>query len=227
MVSATVGSVGATSAQIPASWWVRNDFSEMGVQVRGLRGVVDGAGGEQAQHHGDVPEVQVQVDQGDLGAGGGEGDGEVGGQEGLAAAALGAEHGDDPAGGAILPRLGGDAAGQAPAQGPGDLQRPGRRGARGGGVAGGRQDVLDPDPQGVAQQLAGLLLADQQHRHVGGALLQPAGQGERVAVGQGGADQRGQHRPALGGHRGHGLVGTGHPDRPPGQPGQGVRQQVP
>jgi hypothetical protein len=29
MVSATVGSAGATSAQIPASWWVRNDFSEM------------------------------------------------------------------------------------------------------------------------------------------------------------------------------------------------------
>jgi hypothetical protein len=27
MVSAIVGSVGATSAQTPESWWVRNDFS--------------------------------------------------------------------------------------------------------------------------------------------------------------------------------------------------------
>jgi hypothetical protein len=28
MLSATVGSVGATRAQMPESWWVRNDFSD-------------------------------------------------------------------------------------------------------------------------------------------------------------------------------------------------------
>jgi hypothetical protein len=87
-----------------------------------------------------------------------------------------------------------------------------------------RQHVLDPDPQGLAQQLAGLLPPDQQHRDVGGALLQPAGHGERVVVGQGRPDQGGEDGAALGGHRRHRLVGPGHPDGPLGQPGEGVGQ---
>ena len=179
------------------------------------------------QHDGDVAEVEVEVDQGDLGAAAAEGDGQVGGQERLAAAALGAEDGDHPARGTSLARVGGRGAAEAPAQGPGDLERPGRGGPDGGLVAGRGQHVLDPDPQRLADQLARLLASDQQHRDVGGALLEGTGQGERVPVGEAGPEDGREHVAALGGQGGHGLVGVGGPHHPVGQPREGVGQPGP
>src|SRR4029450_12284423 len=83
----------------------------------------------------------------------------------------------------------------------------------------------DPAPQGRADQLARLLPADQQHRHVRGALLEGAGQRERVAVAEAGPEAGRQYVAALGGHGGHGLVGVGRPHHPVGQPGQRIAGQ--
>jgi hypothetical protein len=194
------------------------------VEGRALGGVVDRVRREQVQHDGDVAEVQVEIDQGDLGAVAGEADGQVGRQERLAAAPLGTEDGGDLAGGPALTGLGGRAAAQAPAQCPGDLDGPGRGGPDGPLVAGRGQDVLDAHPQRLADQLARLLTPDQHHRHVRGALLQGAGQGERLAVGEARPDDGGEHVPALGGHGRRGLVGVGRPDHTVGQPREGVGQ---
>ena len=81
-----------------------------------------------------------------------------------------------------------------------------------------------PDPERLADQLAGLLTPDQQYQDVGCALLESAGQGERVPVAEARPEDGGEHVPALGGHSGHGLVGVVGPHHPVGQAREGVDQ---
>ena len=76
MVSAAVGSVGATSARSGVVVG-QERLQRQRAEPRVLGGVVDGVGREQVQHDGHVAEVEVEVDQGDLGAPAAEGDGQV------------------------------------------------------------------------------------------------------------------------------------------------------
>ena len=100
MLSAALGSIGATSALRPERCEVSSDIERGAVEVLADRhGVRDRVRREELQRDGDVAEGEVEVEQRHRAlAGVGDGRGEVGRERGLAAAALGREDGDDPAG---------------------------------------------------------------------------------------------------------------------------------
>jgi hypothetical protein len=168
--------------------------------------------------------MEVEVDQRDLGPAGRERHREIGRQDGLAAAALGAEDGDDLAG-QLAGCVGSGAAstGEPASQRAGQLDGPRGRGADRGGVAGRRQDVPDAEPERRAQQLAGILLAQQHDWDLRRRLLQPFREPERLVVGESRAGDGGEHLAALGRHRGHRLVGAGGAQQALVEAGEGVR----
>ncbi len=139
-----------------------------GVGQRVLRG--------QAQRRGAVAELHVQINQhGRLRRGGGEPDGQVGGDGGLADAALGRGDGDDPAGVAL--GLGGRPQHSAAARGR--LTGPLDGGADLGHVAVGRKQVADA---GAHRSLPHLRrrVGHEDHGDAGALDVEPGGQRQHL-----------------------------------------------
>src|SRR5215211_124741 len=183
MVSAAVGSVGATSAQIPESWWVRNDFSVSASSPGFWAASWMVWDGNRCSMMATSPKWKSRSTRA------------TSAPPRLRATARLVDRN-------VLP--------QPPlelktvATLPGARPSPASVGA----------PPLSRPRRVLAISIA--LAADQQHRHVGGALLEGVGQGEGVAVGQARPEDGRQHVLALGGHGGHGLVGVGGADHPVG-----------
>jgi hypothetical protein len=146
--------------------------------------VDDGVLGGQLEHHGDVAELQVGVDQGDRALGPlRQQHAQVGGHHGLARAALGGEHGDDPTEVAAVGVEARPTDGGRTAAGDQGLTDAADGLVELAGVHRRPQHVADPGAHGPLEQVGGEVLGDQDGADVGPTPQQGLGPTEVRAAG--------------------------------------------